>query len=57
MLDWLWESLQPEGTIEIQERWAAEVEERINAVDRGELPTVDGPAAMEELRRSLTRAV
>lgn len=53
LLDWLWERLQPQDAMEIQERWAAEAEERINAVDRGELPTVDGPAAMEELRRSL----
>jgi len=53
LLDWLWESLQPETAIQIQERWAAEAEERIDAVDRGELSTTDGPTAMEELRRSL----
>lgn len=53
LFDWLWESLQPAGVLEVQERWAAESEERIAAVDRGELPTVDGPAAMARLRRLL----
>jgi putative addiction module component (TIGR02574 family) len=53
LLDWLWENLQPEGTSEVQERWAAEAEDRIDAVERGELPTVDGPAVMEQLRSSL----
>ena len=53
LLDWLWESLQPEGFMRVQELWAAEGEERIEAVDRGELPTVDGPAALDQLRRSL----
>ena len=53
LLDWLWESLQPEAAMQLQERWAAEAEERIDAVDRGELSTTDGPTAMEELRRSL----
>ena len=40
LLDWLWDRLQPERVLQIQERWAAEAEERIDAVDRGELPTV-----------------
>jgi len=53
LLDWLWDGLQPRGVLELQERWAAEAEERIDAVDRGDLPTVDGPTALEELRRSL----
>ncbi len=53
LLDWLWDSLQPRGVLELQERWAAEAEERIDAVDRGDLPTVDGPTASEGLRRSL----
>jgi putative addiction module component (TIGR02574 family) len=53
LLDWLWESLQPEAAMQIQERWAAEAEERIDAVDRGGLSTIDGPTAMEDLRRSL----
>ena len=53
LLDWLWESLQPEGTLQVQERWAQDAEERIDAVDRGDLPTVDGPSAMLELRKRL----
>lgn len=53
LLDWLWVGLQPRGVLELQERWAAEAEERIDAVDRGDLPTVNGPTAFEELRRSL----
>ncbi|MCP5516855.1 MAG: addiction module protein [Verrucomicrobiales bacterium] len=52
LLDWLWDGLQPRGVLELQERWAAEAEERIDAVDRGDLQTVDGPTAFEELRRS-----
>lgn len=53
LLDWLWDGLQPRAVLELQERWAAEAEQRIDAVDRGDLPTVDGPTSMEELRRSL----
>ena len=34
---------------EIEAKWAAESEERIDAVDRGELQTVDGPSALREL--------
>ena len=53
LLDWLWDGLQPRGVLELQERWAAEAEQRIDAVDRGDLSTVDGPTALEELRRSM----
>ena len=53
LLDWLWDGLQPEGVLQMQERWAMESEDRISAVDRGELATVDGRSAMEALRRSL----
>lgn len=53
LLDHLWGSLQPAGTLQVQGRWAAEAESRIDGVDRGELPTVDGPAALRDLRRSL----
>jgi len=38
------------GFEEIEAKWAAESEERIDAVDRRELPTVDGPSALRELR-------
>lgn len=53
LLNLLWESLQPEGALQVQERWATEAESRIDGVDRGELPTVDGPKAFQNLRRSL----
>ncbi|HRZ99481.1 MAG TPA: addiction module protein [Candidatus Paceibacterota bacterium] len=52
LLDWLWDGLQSPGVLELQEQWAAEAEERIDAVDRGELPAVDGPTALEDQRRS-----
>jgi putative addiction module component (TIGR02574 family) len=53
LLDHLWESLQPKGVLEVEGRWAAEAESRIDGVDRGELTTVDGPAALRDLKRSL----
>jgi len=40
-------------TNEIEAKWAAESEERIDAVDRGELQTVDGPSALQDLRSLL----
>ena len=55
LLDWLWETLQSEDTLQIQGRWVAETEKRIDAVDQGTLPTVNGPRAMQDLRRSLGR--
>jgi hypothetical protein len=38
---------------EIEAKWAAESEERIDAVDRGELQTVDGPLTLQHLRALL----
>ena len=38
---------------EIEAKWAIESEERIDAVDRGQLPTIDGPPALREIRSSL----
>ena len=55
LLDWLWDGLQPQGVLELQERWVAEAERRIDAVDRGELSTVDGPTALAEWRRSFRK--
>jgi putative addiction module component (TIGR02574 family) len=55
LIDILWQSLDKERVREIEARWAAEAEERIEAVDRGELPTVDGPSALRELRSSLRK--
>jgi hypothetical protein len=40
---------------EIEAKWAAESEERIEAVDRGELQTLDGPSGLQELRSSLRK--
>ena len=40
---------------EIEAKWAAEAEERIDAVERGELQTVDGATVLRELRLSLEK--
>ncbi len=55
LIDLLWESLDEARTKEIEVKWAAESEERIDAFDRGELSAVDGPAALRALRSSLTK--
>jgi len=55
LIDILWESLDETRIKEIEAKWAAESEERIDAVDRGELPTVDGPSALQNLRSSLRK--
>lgn len=55
LIDILWESLDEERIRETEPQWAAESEDRIDAVDRGELQTVDGPSALAELRASLRK--
>ena len=55
LIDILWESLDEERIKEMEAKWAAESEDRIDAVDRGELQAIDGPAALEELRSSLRK--
>jgi putative addiction module component (TIGR02574 family) len=55
LIDILWESLDEERSKEIEAHWAAESEDRIDAVDRGELQSVDGPSALAELRASLRK--
>ena len=55
LIDILWESLDEIRVKEIEAKWAAESEERIDAVDRGELQTVDGPSSLRELRSSLRK--
>jgi putative addiction module component (TIGR02574 family) len=55
LIDLLWESLDEERIREIETKWAAESEERIEAVDRGDLQTLDGPSALEDLRSSLRK--
>lgn len=44
------ESLDEARVEEIEAKWVAESEARVDAVDRGELQTVDGPSALRELR-------
>ena len=55
LIDILWESLDEERVREIEEKWAVESEERIDAVDRGELQTIDGLSALRDLRSSLRK--
>jgi putative addiction module component (TIGR02574 family) len=54
LIDILWESLDEARVKDIEAKWAAESEERIDAVDRGELQTVDGPAALRDTVLVLT---
>jgi putative addiction module component (TIGR02574 family) len=55
LIDILWESLDEERIGEIERKWAVESEERIDAVDRGALQTVDGPTVLRDLRSSLRK--
>jgi putative addiction module component (TIGR02574 family) len=55
LIDLLWESLDEARISEIETKWAAESEDRIDAYERGELPAVDGPAALQDLRSSLRK--
>jgi putative addiction module component (TIGR02574 family) len=55
LIDVLWESLDEARIKEIEAKWAAESEDRIDAFDRGELTAVDGPSALKELRSTLRK--
>ena len=55
LIDLLWESLDEVRINEIEQKWASESEDRIDAFERGELPAVDGPTALQELRSSLRK--
>ena len=55
LIDLLWDSLDEKRIKEIEAKWGAESEDRIDAFERGELPAVDGPSAIKELRSSLTK--
>jgi putative addiction module component (TIGR02574 family) len=55
LIDLLWDSLDDDSVQEIEAKWAAEAEDRIDAFERGELAAVDGPAALEELRSSFKK--
>ena len=52
LIDILWESLDEAQIKEIEAKWAAESEDRIDAVDRGQLKTIDGPSVLRDLRDS-----
>lgn len=54
LIDIIWESLDAERVKEIEAKWGAESEERIDAVDRSELQTIDG-SALRDLRSSLRK--
>ena len=53
LIDLLWDSLGPEELTQREQKWAAESEERVDAVERGELSTLEGSEAISSLRRSL----
>lgn len=55
LIDILWESLDEARVKEIETQWAAESEERIDAVNRGELQTIDGPSALRDIHDSLRK--
>jgi putative addiction module component (TIGR02574 family) len=55
LIDLLWESLDDHSIQQVEAKWAAESEDRIDAFERGELPAVNGPSALEELRSSLKK--
>ena len=55
LIDLLWDTLDEECIKKTEAAWAAESEDRIDAFERGELPAVDGPSALEELRSSLRK--
>ena len=55
LIDLLWESLDESRIREVEGKWAAESEDRIDAFEWGELSAVDGPSALRDLRSSLRK--
>jgi putative addiction module component (TIGR02574 family) len=55
LIDLLWDSLDDDSIQEVEAKWAAESEDRIDAFERGELAAIDGPSALEETRSSLKK--
>jgi len=55
LIDLLWESLDESRVREVEAKWAAESEDRIDAFERAELSAVDGPSALRDLRSSLRK--
>ena len=55
LIDLLWDSLDEGRIQELEAKWTAESEDRIDAFERGELAAVDGPSALKEVRSSLRK--
>jgi putative addiction module component (TIGR02574 family) len=55
LFDSIDEDLSPQRRHEIERAWAEESERRIDAVDGGELKTIDGKAALANLRASIRK--
>ena len=59
LLDHLWDSIELElnwaSQKQILQRWASESEDRVDALDRGDLKLIDGPTALSELRSLLPK--
>lgn len=55
----LWESLGPPGEAlapgEWEKAWAAEIDDRLKAIDSGEMPTIDADVVHERIRQRLAR--
>ena len=54
-IDLIWENLDESHITEVEGRWAAESEDRIDAFEWGELSAVDGPSALRDLRSFLRK--
>ena len=57
LIDLLWDSLDEAQVREIEQKWASESEDRIDAFERGDLPAVDGPDALQTCVRPWARLV
>jgi putative addiction module component (TIGR02574 family) len=57
LIDFLWDTLDEERMKEIEAKWAAESEDRIDAFERGELTAVDGPSAIRAQENGLGAAL
>lgn len=55
LVELLWESLTPPDMQTRSKRWAAESERRLDAVQAGQLPSIDAAKVFQELRKSLPR--
>lgn len=55
LVELLWESLATSDARARAEKWAAEAERRLDAVQSGRLPLFDAATVFEEMRDSLRR--